>query len=157
MHINVPHSQVAQSVYFPGLTWSLEAFSISAARDWALVCVANRFLASCRLRLRIWPFRSSFCSLSFWFSYNTERWMGKWEEKHRAEDKYLDHTNVSEMMMFLKEMATTQASLKPFAKTKHWVLHSAANTTMHIYFGNTYRTQHGYECYRTNCFPLCLL
>lgn len=50
------------------LTSSLEALSISAASDWALVWQANRFLASYRLRLRICPLRSSFWSLSLWFS-----------------------------------------------------------------------------------------
>lgn len=45
-------------------TSSRDAVSISAARDWALVWVAKRFLASYRLRLRICPFKSSFWSRS---------------------------------------------------------------------------------------------
>lgn len=50
------------------LTSSLDALSISAARHWALVWQENRFLASYKLRLRIWALRSSFWSRSLWFS-----------------------------------------------------------------------------------------
>lgn len=55
------------------LTSSLDALSISAARHWALVWQENRFLASYKLRLRIWALRSSFWSRSLWFSWGKNK------------------------------------------------------------------------------------
>lgn len=126
-------------------TWSLEALSISAARDWALVCVANRVLASYRLRLRIWPLSSSFCSLSFWFSWNTE---SGWEAEERDVgwewDKYLDHTSVSGVMMIYsykkKKKNDRYSSLTQPTQKKYC---TSSSSKQGIYFGNTYRTSHG--------------
>ena len=150
-------------------TWSLEALSISAARDWALVCVANRVLASYRLRLRIWPLSSSFCSLSFWFSWNTE---SGWEVEERDVgwewDKYLDHTSVSGVMMihrYLKKKKNKKQKwplLKPHSthtgkKKKHC---TSSSSKQSIYFGNTYRTSHGLYVLQNKllpCFVWCVM
>lgn len=118
-------------------TWSLEALSISAARDWALVCVANRVLASYRLRLRIWPLSSSFCSLSFWFSWNTE---SGWEAEERDVgwewDKYLDHTSVSGVMMIYsyKKKKKKWPLLKPHSTHTEKILHLIQQQTAHLFW-----------------------